>query len=107
MLYYGMILRPSDQRVLIEGCIRSIPEVTACKEKVVKKIWAANLNPNERKKISTKNAGKWLSLSNDENIIGLFCVKADYPERLAYKAITVSPKFLSGVKIGDRRSMKE
>jgi hypothetical protein len=66
---------------------------------VVKKIWAANLNPNERKKISTKNAGKWLSLSNDENIIGLFCVKADYPERLAYKAITVILGNFSGLKI--------
>jgi hypothetical protein len=93
LLYYGMILRPSDKRVLIEGSIRPIPEVQNCKDRVVKKIFAANLNANERKKISTKNAGKWLSLSNEDNIIGLFCVKADYPERLAYKAITVKSNF--------------
>jgi hypothetical protein len=90
LLYYALILRPSDERILIEDSIRTLPEVQSCKDRVVKKIFAAKLNPNERKKISTKNAGKWLSLSNEDNIIGLFCVKADYPERLAYKAITVN-----------------
>lgn len=54
--------------------------------------------PNERKKITSKKIGKWLSMSEENNMIGIIAVKDDYPERLAYKCINVL--FFSKLKIG-------
>ena len=47
----------------------------------------AKLNPNERKKIKSKKFGKWLTMSDDNGMIGVIACKEDYPERLAYKFI--------------------
>lgn len=61
--------------------------------KVKDKIIGAKLNPNERKKITSKKSGKWLSMTDDNGMIGIICTEPEYPERLAYKCINVS--FLS------------
>jgi hypothetical protein len=65
----------------------------------------AKLNPNERKKITSKKVGKWLAMSDDNGLIGVVAVKGDYPERLGYKMINVlsGPLKFIGFKSGADR----
>jgi hypothetical protein len=63
------------------------------------------LNPNERKKITSKKVGKWLAMSDDNGLISVVAVKEDYPERLGYKMINVPPspiKFIGYKSSADR-----
>jgi len=87
LLRYAMIIRPEDHCVLLGDCHNEITGVSDESIKVVHKIMLAKLNPNERKKITSKKVGKWLAMSDDNGLIGIVAVKTDYPERLAYKMI--------------------
>lgn len=71
----------------MEDCYQEVGEVKKESKKILEKIIATQLNPNERKKVTSKKLGKWLSMSDDNLIIGIVCTQEDYPERLAYKMI--------------------
>lgn len=73
--------------MLIEDLHKEVGDVKSESARIREKVMGAKLNPNERKKITSKKLGKWLSMSDDNCIIGIVCVQEDYPERLAYKMI--------------------
>ena len=96
---YAMIIRPSDAEVLISGSVSDEPKAYVKEStKIKEKMLAAELRPNERKKIIGKS-GNWMCECDGNNILYICCVEPepDYPERLAYAFLSEMRKTLSEV----------
>jgi hypothetical protein len=84
---YAMIINGNTGELLLSDCYKEIGDVKKESTRIMQKILDTKLNPSERKKITSKRLGKWLSMSDDNLMIGCVCVEDEYPERLAYKMI--------------------
>jgi Synaptobrevin len=97
LLRYGQIVRPSDQTTLVLGSISdNASSYTKEAIKIKDKMIQAELNPNERKKIVSKN-GAWICEADGNNILYMVLIAQDYPERLGYQLINEFKRGLSDV----------
>ncbi len=96
-----MIIRPSDAEVLISGSVSDEPKAYVKESgKIKEKMLAAELRPNERKKIIGKS-GNWMCECDGNNILYICCVEPepDYPERL--------PKEMNNIASGHFQKLME
>ena len=85
LMRYAMLINGESGETLCEDKIIVMDGIIKEKERIKQKVLDTKLNPNERKKITSKKLGKWLSMSDDSCLICIVCVENEYPERLAYK----------------------
>lgn len=96
---YAMIIRPSDAEVLISGSVSDEPKAYVKEStKIKEKMLAAELRPNERKKIIGKS-GNWMCECDGNNILYICCVEPepDYPERLGWTFLVEMRKRLAQI----------
>lgn len=107
LLKYAQIVRPSDQETLVVGSVSSnassySKEAAKIKDKMIQ----AALNPNERKKIVSKN-GAWICEADGNNILYMALIAEDYPERLGYQLLNEFKRGVSDIPNYYNASAKE
>lgn len=97
-LRYVLIVRPSDKETLISGSV-SDNESAYAKEsnKIKDKMIAAELQPNERKKIVSPKNGPWICEVDGNNLLYIVLTHPEYQERLGYQLIADIKRGLSDI----------
>ena len=95
LVKYSLILTPQELKILHKDNIKNVDGIQTEQPKVLQKLMKSQLRPNERKKVVSKNTGKWLCMSDEHGIIGVILVSEDYTERLGYMFIDQTFKLLN------------
>ena len=65
LVKYSLILTPQELKILHKDNIKNVDGIQTEQPKVLQKLMKSQLRPNERKKVVSKNTGKWLCMSDD------------------------------------------